>query len=385
MRILYVLHRYHTNMISTMKGWKEHGDEICVISQYTGKVEDHTYVVPKVAGYSKLFNAYWWLYVNVIKRKDPFAKDLNLRYGIPPMGKIKKWIKEFKPDLVVLRERSLYTMIIYPFCKRMGYKTILYNLSPVYAEKGYYKYDLAHKMARKLTPEYRISPTRQIGIKLEGKERDGKSYFAPFIVEPKVAPGERSYYKDGNINVFEIGKYQERKNHFMMVNAIKRLKDKYPNIRLTIAGELSDHFHQEYYDRLQEYIKKEGLSDIITLYKNLPKSEVERIYSETDLFVLTSTGEPASITVIEAMCYSVPTMSGTDNGTADYIACGKTGDVFEDCDEDDLVRKMDAILSEKDNVPKMGAAAYQHVCDNFQFKNYLDTIQDILSDMNSKG
>ncbi|WP_026488654.1 glycosyltransferase family 4 protein [Butyrivibrio sp. XBB1001] len=385
MRILYVLHRYHTNMISTMKGWKENGNEVCVISQYKGKVEDHKYVVPHVMGYSKAFNVFFKLYVNVIKKNDPFAKDINLRYGIPPMKGIKKIIKEFNPDVIVLRERSLYTMFCYHFCKKNGYRTILYNLSPVFAEPGYYKYDLAHRLARKLTPEYRISPTRQIGIDMEGKVRDGKSFFAPFIVEPRVAPEERSYYKDGNINVFEIGKYQERKNHFLMVNVIKRLSEKYPQIKLTIAGELSDKFHQEYYDRLEKYIKEQGLEDRIILFKNLPKAEVERIYQETDLFVLTSTGEPASITVIEPMAFSVPTISGTDNGTADYIACGETGEVFMDCDEDDLYAKMDGILSEKDNIPKMGAKAYKHVCDNFQFRNYLDTIEEILADMEKKN
>ena len=385
MRVLYVLHRYHTNMISTMKGWKANGDDLCIISQYKGKVEDHTYVVPNVVGYSKLFNIFWTIYVKGIKRNDPAAKDINLRYGIPPLHKIKKIMKEFKPDVVILRERSLYTIFCYPFCKRMGYKTILYNLSPVYAEDGYYKYDIAHKIVRKLTPEYRISPTRQIGIDMTGKLRDGKSYFAPFIVEPRVSPAEKKYFKDGNINIFEIGKYQERKNHFMMVNVIRRLYEKYPNIKLTIAGELSDSFHQDYYDRLSKYIDDCGLSEVITLYKNLSKAEVENIYKETDLFVLTSTGEPASITVIESMSYSVPAISGTDNGTADYIIPGVTGDVFNDCDEDDLFDKMNKILSNKDNIPKMGENAYKHICDSFQFDNYLSTIKEIIADKEAES
>ena len=165
-----------------------------------------------------------------------------------------------------------------------------------------------------------------------------------------------------------------------MCNVIKRLHEKYPNIKLTIAGELSDRFHQEYYDKLSKYLVDNGMQDYVTLYKNLPKAEVERIYGETDLFVLTSTGEPASITVIEPMAFSVPTISGTDNGTADYIACGVTGDVFNDCDEDDLFMKMDKILSDKDNIPRMGANAYQHIIDNFQFKNYYDTIMEIVED-----
>ena len=55
MRIMYVLHRYHTNQIAIMKGWKEHGDELKLLTWYTGKVEDHTAVVPETLGYSGLF------------------------------------------------------------------------------------------------------------------------------------------------------------------------------------------------------------------------------------------------------------------------------------------------------------------------------------------
>ena len=47
MRIMYVLHRYHTNQIAIMKGWKAHGDELKLLTWYTGKVEDHTAVVPE--------------------------------------------------------------------------------------------------------------------------------------------------------------------------------------------------------------------------------------------------------------------------------------------------------------------------------------------------
>lgn len=90
-----------------------------------------------------------------------------------------------------------------------------------------------------------------------------------------------------------------------------------------------------------------------------------------------STGEPASITVIEAMAHSIPAVSGTDNGTASYIDYGKTGYVFEDNDKEDLKDKLEKIICDKDNLKKMGAAGYQHVKDHFQFKNYYERIVEI--------
>ena len=166
----------------------------------------------------------------------------------------------------------------------------------------------------------------------------------------------------------------------MMVRVISRLKDTYPNIHLTIAGECSDHFHEEYYQNLAAYIQENHLESTVTLYKNLKKAEVNEIYRKSDIYVLASTGEPASISVIESMAFSVPSFSGTDNGTADYIKPGITGEVFRDCDEDDLYHKLAELLNEPDRIPQMGAAGYQSVLDEFQFINYYHVICQMLED-----
>ena len=102
-------------------------------------------------------------------------------------------------------------------------------------------------------------------------------------------------------------------------------------------------------------------------------------YSKADLYVIPSTGEPASITVIEGMAFSIPVISGSDNGSANYIVEGKTGYVFQDCDQGDLEEKMDLILRDKDNLKEMGKAAYAHVKENFQFNRYFGVVEEIRS------
>ena len=124
---------------------------------------------------------------------------------------------------------------------------------------------------------------------MTGKVRDPHSYWAPFLVEPMCPPEEKKYFYDDRINIFEIGKYQERKNHFMMVRVFARLRERYPKIHLTIAGECSDPFHEEYYNRLCAYLKENHLEDAVTLYRNLSKQEVNDIYRRSDIYVLAST------------------------------------------------------------------------------------------------
>ena len=381
MKVIYMSHRYHTNQTTIMKGWAENGHEVRFLSQYAGRIEDYTYVKPIVVGYSKFFQVIDYIYIHLLKRKDPAAIDMKLKCGIPPIFKLAKYIKEFKPDLAIIRERSVYTICMNAICKHYKIPTILYNLSPVWDKPK--KMDLAHKIVWKLTPEYRITPTNIVGIDYTGLVKDEKAYWAPFLMEPQVAPTDRSYFADDRINVFCIGKYQTRKNHQMMVEVIEELSPKY-KLHLTIAGEISNHFHQEYYDNLVKYIKEHKLEDKITLLINLNREAVFEEYKKADVYVVPSTAEPASITVIEAMAFSIPAISGSDNGTASYIDYGKTGYVFEDNSKEDLRNKLEAIVKDRDGLVEMGKAAYRHVEENFQFRNYMEPLSEIIEKQKRK-
>lgn len=374
-------HRYHTNQTTIMKGWAENGHEVRFLSQYAGRIEDYTYVKPIVVGYSKFFQLIDYIYIHFLKRKDPAAIDMKLKCGIPPIFKLAKYIKEFEPDIAIIRERSVYTICMNAICKHYKIPTILYNLSPVWDKPK--KMDLAHRIVWKLTPEYRITPTNIVGIDYTGLVKDEKGYWAPFLMEPQVAPSERTYFANDRINVFCIGKYQTRKNHQMMVEVVEELLSKY-NLHLTIAGEISNHFHQEYYDNLVKYIKEHNLEDKVTLLINLNRQAVFEEYKKADVYVVPSTAEPASITVIEAMAFSIPAISGSDNGTASYIDYGNTGYVFEDNNKGDLRDKLEAIVKDRERLVEMGKAAYRHVEENFQFRNYLKPVTEIMEKQKRK-
>ena len=375
MKVLYMSHRYHTNQNTIMKGWKENGHEICFISQFAGKIEDYTYVKPIVLGYGAVFRAFDWFYINVLFRKKSNAIDMKLKCGWPPIRKMVKIIREFQPDVAIIRERSIYSICMTAICRHYHIPTILYNLSPVWDFK--FKDDLAHKLVWKLTPKYRMTPVDMVGISYDGKKKDENSFWAPFLMEPQLAYNERKYFQNDRINLFCIGKYQERKNLWMMVYAVERLGKKYP-LHLTITGELSNHFHQDYYDKITGYVKEHGMENQVSFYTNLNKKRVMEEYANADLYVIPSTGEPASITVIEGMAFSIPVISGSDNGSANYIENGKTGYVFEDCDQRDLEEKIELIIQDKNNMMEMGKAAYEHVKKNFQFDRYYGVVEEIL-------
>lgn len=379
MRVLYVAPRYHTNQADIIEGWLQHGDEVFFLSQYVGKSEDYSCIKPEVIGYSKLFKVIEHVYVKLLKRKDPYRGDWKLKSGFPPLAKLKKRLKEIKPDVAIIRERSAYTIVTTMICRYYHIPTILYNQSPVWDKPR--TLDWKHKMVWKLVPEYRITPVLLTGIDFAGLVEDKKACWLPFVIKPQLSPSEKRYFAEDNINILSIGKFEQRKNHFMLLKVFEKLIIDY-SLHLTIVGECSNQFHEKYLEELRWYINEHHLAEKVTVLVNLSRDKVFDLYRKTDVFVLPSTGEPAAVSHLEAMAFSIPAVCSTGNGTASYILSEKTGFVFEDQNADDLELKLRQLLKNRDKIKKMGSEAYRHVQNQFQFAYYYEGISEILGKIN---
>lgn len=378
MRFLYVAPRYHTNQTDIMKGLVEHGHEVCFISHYAAIIEDYSYVTPIVLGYSPLYRLIDFLYVKVIHRKDPEAIVYKIQHGFPPLRKLGKLIRDFAPDIVILRERSAYSMAAYLICRKKGYPCILYNQNPLWSEPA--KRDLAHRIANRLSPKMRMTPV--MGMRKPGTSVKENDYFVPFVMEPRRAPEERTYYADDTIHILCIGKYEIRKHHLLLLQAVeellgKRIDDrdqKDGRIKVTLIGEATNHFQKEYCEQVRRYVAEHHMEDIVTVRTNVPRSEMEAEYLAADLYVIPSTREMASVSQLEAMSYSLPVICSDSNGTACYVEDGITGYHFKDCDQSDLQRKLGAMLSDRGRMKAMGAAGYRAVVTKYNFGRYYETI-----------
>ncbi len=369
MKFLYVAPRYHTNQMDIMKGLTESGHEVRFISHYAAIIEDYSCVTPIVLGYSWLYRLIDFLYMKVTHRKDPTAVVFKIQHGFPPFGKLRKLICGFAPDLVILRERSVYSMAAYYICKKNGYPCILYNQNPLWSEPA--KTDLKHRLVDRMTPPLRMTPV--MGEKKPGMTVKENDYFVPFVVNPQRAPKERTYFADGRVHILCIGKYEIRKHHLELLRAVEQLQNKY-EICVTLVGEATNHFQKEYCEQVKKYVREHRMEQLVTVKTNVERRDMEREYLAADLYVIPSTLEMASVSQLEAMSYSLPVICSDTNGTACYVEDGVTGFRFRDCDEADMLYKLDDMLSDRERMLSMGAAGYRAVVDKYNFKNYFDTI-----------
>lgn len=373
MKFLYVAPRYHTNQMNIMKGLIERGDEVCFISHYRAIIEDYSYVEPIILGYSPLYRLIDFVYMKILHRKDPAAMGFKIQHGFPPICKLAGIVKAFEPDVVILREKSMYSIVAYLICKKKGYPCILYNQSPLWSEPE--KTDFAHRIVNKLSPKMRM--TTVMGEEKPGTSIKENDFFVPFVVEPQKAPEERTYFAQGWIHILCIGKYEIRKHHLELLKVTEKLRDKYP-IHLTLVGEATTRFQKEYCEQVQAYVREHHMESYVDVRVNVPRKEMDAEFTKADVFVIPSTKEMASVSQLEAMSFSLPAICSDANGAACYVEDGITGYRFRDCDMGDLERKLDKLLSDKDRLLAMGAAGYRAVVEKYGFKRYYDGIMEIL-------
>ena len=103
---------------------------------------------------------------------------------------------------------------------------------------------------------------------------------------------------------------------------------------------------------------------------------MSREYEKADLFVLPSTLEPASISQLEAMAFSVPVICSDTNGSACYVEEGRNGFLFKDNDRKDLKEKLEKVLRSPLDLRELGRNAYEDVKEKYQFDNYLKGIME---------
>ena len=373
MRVMYVAPRFHTNQSAVVKGWIERGDTVTFISYYKAIIEDYSYVEPIVLGFSPLYYPIDYLYMNVIRRNDPANTAFKINHGFPPIWRLRKVMKREKPDLVILRDRTLYTMVAYWFCRRYGYTSILYNQSPLWEFPS--RRNFLHRLVRKWTPQKRMTPV--IGQQEPGKQIEDHSFYVPFVAEPRMSPEQKEYFQDKKIEILSIGKFEPRKHHIMMIEVAAELAGEFADIHLTIIGEATGRLQKEHLAEVREYVKSHQLERLVDIQINVPRKKTDEYYAKTDIFVIPSTREMASISQLEAMSFSIPVIISNKNGSAGYVENEKNGYYFEDSNQESLREKLKKLLADKAKIKEMGKYSYNLVTEKYTFTNYYQAVMEI--------
>lgn len=346
MKILFVAPRFHTNQYFVTKTLKEKGHNV------------HFFVLYKFPAVEK-YDTIEPVVINKFLSFDYFKK-----------------LKTFNPDIVIIRDpNKSFSFINLIWAKLLKIKNIIiYTQGPLHRKKN-----LKTKINKVFLNVFGAKwTTPVVGDKEKYEKFDKRAYYLPFIIEPILKSfNEKHFFKNDKINIITIGKLNlERKNILLLLEAIKTLKNEFP-LYLTIIGFLEKE-ESKYYLKIFDYIKKNNLSDIVKIKKNLDFFDVHKEYLKHDLFVLPSSNEPAAYSLVEAMSAGLPIISSDTNGTQCYIKEDENGYIFKSDDLEDLIQKIQLIIQDKKNIIKMGRKSHEFTLKNHSPEKFYQEFMKII-------
>jgi len=177
---------------------------------------------------------------------------------------------------------------------------------------------------------------RRLGRKLHGKiavSRPARDYIAKYLpADYRIIPNGvdihhyqpdgplRTELKDDKLNIFFVGRLEERKGVGDLIRACSLVKKDFPGFRLIIAG---PGIRLRFYYQM---LAKSLVGDNVIFTDYVPFNELPKYYRTADIFCAPATGgESFGIVLIEAMASGTPVVATSIPGYASVLTHGQEG------------------------------------------------------------
>lgn len=342
MKVLFVVPRFHTNLFFATKALTNFGYDVHIICTDQGKLEDHSFVKPKIVGASEIHWPYLYSY-----------------------------LEKLNPDVVIIRDVGRLSKILYWQSLLQRRLMIGYDQRPFLKPRHLGR--VMHGFLRG-RPVYRLTPVH--GIAETGSTRpDPRATYLPFPVEAAEI-GERIYAPNGVTRILCVAKLGERrKNHMLLLKALEQLAARH-RFTISFAGSAALSIKggdDAYLQDLLAYAENGPLSDRMTIRQNVPFAGMDQLYAEHDICVLPSRKEPLGTAPLEAMARGCAAIIASDAGSAYYVQGAEPagmpcGSLFRTGDEEDLRAVIERFLASPEAVEKMGCNALQWARQEFSLE-----------------
>ena len=175
---------------------------------------------------------------------------------------------------------------------------------------------------------------------------EAQRYFKETIKKKSVVIHNPIYIKNGSYPINEmdnrvvtVGRLNAQKNISLLINAFRIISKRFPKLELEIYGE------GPLRSELELLINQMGIQKTVHLM-GAHKDVLDKIYGSR-LFVLPSLYEGMPNALMEAMALGIPVISSDCpcGGPRELIVDSYNGFLFKNDDEDDLVEKLNYMLS----------------------------------------
>lgn len=221
-----------------------------------------------------------------------------------------------------------------------------------------------------------------------------RRYAHKFVVNPNCVAPEREAelrtlpLKTGSpwdpFVVLSVGSIHPRKNQMMLLRALDRLKDRYPQLCVELVGPEQD---AAYAAEVHGFVEAHGLGDRVVFHGWC--EEVRPFLERAHLFCMTSVSEGVPQSVLEAMHAGLGVLSTRAGGVGDVLDDGQTGHVVDVNDLDALTATLADCLDDQSELEAMGRRARETAQRRFSvsewYSRYEGIVREVLSSHGAVG
>ena len=178
--------------------------------------------------------------------------------------------------------------------------------------------------------------------------------------------------------VVSVSNLIKRKAIDVNIQAIARLKKKYPELQYWIVGSGSEE------QFLKETASRLGVASRVHFFGRQPHRKALEYIANGGIFSLPSWDEAFGVVYIEAMALGKPVVGCQREGPSSFVEHGKTGILVKCKDVDSVVEALDFLLSHPAEAASMGRRARKMVLQNYTWQRNaeknLEIYREVLSE-----
>lgn len=173
--------------------------------------------------------------------------------------------------------------------------------------------------------------------------------------------------KDDFVTIF-IGRLAQEKNVIFLLDVMKKLVPKYPNLKMLLVGDGPD------YEEYEKIIKEYHIEENVIMTGKVAWEEVPYYYHLSDIFLTASHTETQGLTVIEAMASGVVPLCIEDESFINTVVDGLNGRIFHT--EEDCGQIIEELYQDRKSVEKLSNQARIN-SDRFSSKYFAESVLDV--------
>ncbi len=189
--------------------------------------------------------------------------------------------------------------------------------------------------------------------------------------------------RKGSVKLLFLGRLIDSKGPDLVIKSFELLCEKGVNAELTIAGDGELMPICTTMKNISKYTNR------IKIIGSVNSDEANNLYIKSDIFLnfhrtgpLTNREEAFGVTIIEAMSFALPVITGNSGGPSEIIENGQTGYLIDNIDIEDYVDKLVTLCNDKTLRISVGTRAADFVQKHFSIRQEKSRLIEILNNKN---